>query len=115
MAREKGAKPANGDAPEADFEGAMNELERIVEELEGNQLTLDQSLSHYERGMVLASQLTKTLDSAEKRIEKLVEGAPGDEPRTEPMGEESGGRHAEPSRGSEPSRGRDLSEGELPF
>ncbi len=82
-----------------DFEGAMTELERIVEELEGNQLTLDQSLAHYERGMKLASQLTRTLDQAEKRIEKLVEPE-GEAPRTEPM--ESSG-----SRGS--------AEGELPF
>jgi len=81
-----------------DFEGAMTELERIVEELEGNQLTLDQSLAHYERGMKLASQLARTLDQAEKRIEKLVEPE-GEAPRTEPM---------------EPGAGRPA-EGELPF
>ena len=97
MAREKNEKPA--DAAPADFEGAMTELERIVEELEGNQLTLDQSLAHYERGMKLASQLTRTLDQAEKRIEKLVE-PDGEAPHSEPM---------EPSRGGVPA------EGELPF
>ena len=105
MAREKGAKPGNGDA-EPDFESAMTELERIVEELEGNQLTLDQSLAHYERGMVLASQLTKTLDAAEQRIEKLGEAdTPGEAPGTEPMERTAGertGRHGPP-------------EGELPF
>lgn len=113
MAREKSDKPA--EAAPADFEGAMTELERIVEELEGNQLSLDQSLAHYERGMALAAQLTKTLDQAEKRIEKLVEGENA-EPRTEPMeasapappAEESAPRLSPPVSGSP-------SDGELPF
>lgn len=96
MAREQGEKPA-----EKDFESSMTELERIVEELEGNQLSLDQSLAHYERGMALAAQLTKTLDQAEKRIEKLVEAETADAaPGTEPM---------------EPAGGRPAPEGELPF
>ena len=95
MAPEKSAKA------EADFEGSMTELERIVEELEGNQLSLDQSLAHYERGMALAAQLTKTLDQAEKRIEKLVEAETAEAaPTTEPM---------------EPGGGRPAAEGELPF
>lgn len=115
MAREKSEKP--GEAAPADFEGAMTELERIVEELEGNQLSLDQSLSHYERGMALAAELTKTLDQAEKRIEKLVEGENG-EPRTEPM-EASAPPSAEegaPRRSPPPPAGRTSSnEGELPF
>ena len=114
MAREKSEKP--GEAAPADFEGAMTELERIVEELEGNQLSLDQSLSHYERGMALAAQLTKTLDQAEKRIEKLVEGENG-EPRTEPMESSAPPPAAEESapRRSPPPPGRSSSEGELPF
>ena len=96
MAREKDEKPA-----ERDFENSMTELERIVEELEGNQLSLDQSLAHYERGMALAAQLTKTLDQAEKRIEKLVEAETADAaPTTEPL---------------EPGGGRPSPEGELPF
>lgn len=114
MAREKSENPA-GSTP-ADFEGAMTELERIVEELEGNQLSLDQSLSHYERGMALAAQLTKTLDQAEKRIEKLVEGENG-EPRTEPMESGAAAPPAEENapRRSPPPAGRAPGEGELPF
>ena len=84
------------------FEESMGELERIVEELEGGSLTLDQSLAHYEKGMALAKRLTHTLDQAEKRIEKLVESESG-EPTTEPF--ESGKR---PGGGPSP-------EGELPF
>jgi exodeoxyribonuclease VII small subunit len=101
MAPKLPAKPPAEDH-EAGFEQDMNELERIVEELEGGELTLDQSLKHYEKGMVLAKQLTKTLDQAEKRIEKLVEAESADAaPTTEPI------------EGDAP--GRSGPEGELPF
>ena len=101
MAREKNPKTAGGDEPEAGFEQSMTELERIVEELEGGQLTLDESLGHYEKGMGLARQLTKTLDQAEKRIEKLVEAdAAGESPLTVPLETDASGRGGE---------------GELPF
>lgn len=80
MAREKVPQAAGKVAEaEAGFEQSMTELERIVEELEGGQLTLDQSLGHYEKGMALAKKLTGTLDQAEKRIEKLVEAETAEE------------------------------------
>ncbi|MEO5617507.1 MAG: exodeoxyribonuclease VII small subunit [Candidatus Eisenbacteria bacterium] len=102
MAREKNAKAGGSGEAEAGFEQSMTELERIVEELEGGQLTLDDSLSHYEKGMGLARELTRTLDQAEKRIEKLVEAeAAGAAPFTTPL---EGG-----------DTGRDGGEGELPF
>lgn len=101
MAREKNPQPA-GEDPQAGFEQDMTELERIVDELEGGHLTLDESLRHYEKGMVLAKALTKTLDQAEKRIEKLVEAETADAaPGTEPL--ESG------------AQGSAGPEGELPF
>lgn len=99
MARDKNPKPGG---EEAGFEQSMSDLERIVEELEGHHLTLDQSLGHYEKGMALAAQLTKTLDQAEKRIEKLVEADGAlESPETVPMESEQPGRAG--------------SEGELPF
>jgi exodeoxyribonuclease VII small subunit len=101
MAREKPARPPD-EAGETGFEESMDELEHIVEELEGGALTLDQSLAHYEKGMALAKRLTQTLDQAEKRIEKLVESESG-EPATEPF---------EPRNRS---GGGPSPEGELPF
>jgi len=103
MAREKNAK-AEGEDPQTGFEQDMTELERIVDDLEGGDLTLDESLRHYEKGMVLAKQLTKTLDQAEKRIEKLVEAETADAdaaPGTEPLESEAPGAGGP--------------EGELPF
>ena len=101
MARDKADRPPV-EPVQAGFEESMGDLERIVEELEGGALTLDQSLAHYERGMALAKRLTQTLDQAEKRIEKLVEA-------------ESGEVTAEPAEPKKRSSAGSGSEGELPF
>lgn len=66
------------------FEESMKRLESIVEELEGGELSLEQSIARYEEGVGLSRSLTRTLDEAEKRIERLVERA-GEAPSTEPM------------------------------
>jgi exodeoxyribonuclease VII small subunit len=76
------AAKKNPDAPaeEPGFEEALERLETIVEELEGGQLTLEQSLQHYEEGMKLSKRLTRRLDEAEKTIERLVESNDDDAP-----------------------------------
>jgi len=81
-------KPAEaGDDTQAmpPFEEALGRLEAIVEDLEGGELTLEESIARYEEGMTLSRGLAKTLDEAEKRIEKLVEGRGGEPPATRPM------------------------------
>lgn len=77
-------KGAEGDAQEPGFEDSMKRLETIVEELEGGELSLEDSITRYEEGVRLSRTLTRTLDQAEKRIERLVEGE-GGEAATEPM------------------------------
>lgn len=77
-------KGAEGDAQEPGFEESMKRLETIVEELEGGELSLEDSITRYEEGVRLSRALTRTLDQAEKRIERLVEGE-GGEATTEPM------------------------------
>lgn len=67
------------------FEEALQRLDTIVEELEGGELTLEQSLAHYEEGMKLSRGLAKTLDEAEKRIERLVATRGDAEPTTRPL------------------------------
>ena len=77
-------QPANGAGDEpVDFEQSLERLETIVEDLEVGSLTLEESLRRYEEGIRLSRRLTTTIDAAEQRIERLVEG--GDTPRTEPM------------------------------
>lgn len=62
-------------AGEPSFEDALDRLETIVEELESGGLSLEQSLRHYEEGMTLSKRLSRTLDEAERAIERLVENA----------------------------------------
>jgi exodeoxyribonuclease VII small subunit len=56
-----------------DFEAALSELEGIVRKLEEGDLTLENSLALYERGVELSRFCHARLEDAEKRIEILNE------------------------------------------
>ena len=56
-----------------DFESALAELETVVQTLEDGQLTLEQSLERFERGITLSRYCHQRLEAAEKRIELLNE------------------------------------------
>lgn len=69
---------------ELTFREALAELESIVAVLESNTLELEESLSRYERGVVLLGSLQKRLSSAEQQVEVLMgelAPAPDDEAR----------------------------------
>ena len=53
------------------FENAIKELESIVEELEGSELSLDDAVSAYERGAKLKNICQKRLDEARLKVEKI--------------------------------------------
>jgi len=55
-----------------DFETAMKELEQIVESMENDQLTLDESLKQFERGVELSRICQNSLKQAEQKVEQLV-------------------------------------------
>ena len=54
------------------FEEAMQELEKIAEELEKGDLSLDKSVSKFEEGMKLSKKCSDLLDTAEKKITMLI-------------------------------------------
>lgn len=54
------------------FEASLEELERIVKELEKGDLPLEQSLSLFEAGMKLSGECKQQLEQAETRIEMLM-------------------------------------------
>ena len=56
-----------------DFESALAELETIVKTLEDGQLTLEQSLENFERGVELSRYCHTRLEEAERRVEILTE------------------------------------------
>lgn len=55
------------------FEKALSRLETIVERLDDDDLSLEESIELYEEGLRLSKQCTQTLDEAELRIEKVNE------------------------------------------
>jgi exodeoxyribonuclease VII small subunit len=53
------------------FEEAMAQLEEIIGQLETGSLSLDETLTLYERGQGLIALCSDTLDKAELRLEQL--------------------------------------------
>src|SRR4030042_1947616 len=66
-----------GKNPDLDFEKALADLERVVDELEKGGLSLNESLARFERGVRLSRFLRNELDKAEKKIEILVKDDKG--------------------------------------
>ncbi|NLU53454.1 MAG: exodeoxyribonuclease VII small subunit [Clostridiaceae bacterium] len=56
------------------YEQAMAELESVVNLLESGDLTLDESIKMFERGVSLVRLCNKKLDDIEKRITLIIEG-----------------------------------------
>jgi exodeoxyribonuclease VII small subunit len=54
------------------FEQAFGELESTVQRLEAGDLTLEEAIALYERGMRLAQRCTDTLDAAELQVQELA-------------------------------------------
>jgi exodeoxyribonuclease VII small subunit len=61
----------------AKFEDDLTKLEGVVERLERGDLTLDESVRLFEEGVKLSAACKKELESAEGRIQVLVEGRAG--------------------------------------
>lgn len=57
---------------EKTFEQTMEKLEKIVEELEGGDLTLEETLKKYEEGMTYSKFCMDKLNQAEQKLKKLV-------------------------------------------
>ena len=57
---------------EKTFESQMEELEKIVAELEKGDLNLDKSVEKFEEGIKISKECNKMLEDAEKRITILV-------------------------------------------
>lgn len=55
-----------------DFEAALAELERLVEQMEGGQQSLEEALKSFQRGIELTRVCQQGLKEAEQRVEQLV-------------------------------------------
>lgn len=57
----------------ADFEQKLTALEAVVEKLERGDLSLDESVRLFEEGVTLSDACKKELETAEGKIQVLVE------------------------------------------
>ncbi|MBN2453812.1 MAG: exodeoxyribonuclease VII small subunit [Candidatus Omnitrophica bacterium] len=62
---------------EMKFEEALKKLEKIVGELEGGDLPLDEALEKYEEGIRLSKTCAKKLEAAKKKVEMLIKNEDG--------------------------------------
>ena len=55
-----------------DFEKSLNELEKIVSVLEDNEISLDEAIKLFEKGIELSNKCRQTLEKAEIKITALT-------------------------------------------
>ncbi len=56
-----------------DFETALAELEALVEKMEQGELSLDESLQQFERGVQLTRSCQQALKDAEQKVQVLLQ------------------------------------------
>ena len=66
------------------FEQALEELEEVVAKLEDESVGLEEALKLFERGVKLAKRCRAQLEGVERRVEQ----AEGEEPKTAPFAPE---------------------------
>jgi len=64
--------PDDPSASSESFEASLDELEKVVKELEAGNLPLERSLELFEKGMALSEVCRKQLENAETRVEILI-------------------------------------------
>jgi exodeoxyribonuclease VII small subunit len=55
------------------YEAAIEELEGIIEKMEKGEMTLDESVKFFQRGIELSKFCSKKLDEVERKITILLE------------------------------------------
>jgi len=73
------------DIADLSFETALDELEKIVAQLEGGKAPLQESIAIYERGEALKRHCEALLKQAEARIEKITLAKDGTPTGVEPL------------------------------
>lgn len=62
------------------FEKSLEALEAVVEEMESGDLSLDEALKAFERGVKLTQECQQALADAEQKVSILMSGDPSAEP-----------------------------------
>lgn len=76
-----------------DLEQSFSEISELIDKMEHHELTLEQSLGHFERGIVLIKHCQKILQTAEQKVQILIQNNNKEE--LAPYREEKGTDNAE--------------------
>ena len=88
MAR-KQTPPQEHTSPVADFEQSMQALEDLVARMEAGDMSLEESLAAYERGVGLYRRCQGALEQAELRVRLLSDPANPDDARPFDTGDDA--------------------------
>ncbi len=78
---EKPGETAGKDARIVDFESALDQLEKLVSSMEEGDLSLEESLQAFEKGVKLTRDCQSALQQAEQKVQILLD----DNGNTEPL------------------------------
>jgi exodeoxyribonuclease VII small subunit len=78
MSKEKGGSDIPADIAKMSFESALEELEKIVQDLEQGSVSLEGSIDAYTRGTQLKRHCEAKLKDAQARVDKIVTGSGGE-------------------------------------
>ncbi len=81
------------DANARKFEDDLADLESVVAQIDSGELSLEESIAAFERGVGLVRTLNQKLDEVDRRVEVLIRGAQG-ELKTTPYQSDGGTRLA---------------------
>jgi exodeoxyribonuclease VII small subunit len=84
MPRKATPEVAADTSPVANFEASLDALEQLVEKMEHGELSLEESLAAYERGVGLYRRCQQALEQAELRVKLLSD--PDNPANAEPFG-----------------------------
>lgn len=56
-----------------DLEESLSEINQLIEKMEHSEQTLEQSLTHFERGITLVKHCQKILAEAEQKVQILMQ------------------------------------------
>lgn len=73
------------------FEQAISELEEVVTKLEDGEISLEESIEYFQKGVELSKMCNKKLDEAERKITMLLDGGSDEVNEVEIPGTDSGG------------------------
>ena len=63
----------------SDLESSLEEINHLIEKMEHSDLTLEQSLNHFEQGITLIKSCQKILREAEQKVQILIQNSEKDE------------------------------------